>query len=118
MQTSGISLLLDLFDCKSPTLNNTAILEQLFVDALQFGGFEAVDHLSHTTLNLETTFIYVFKQSHATMHAWPKSGFVSVDVYAYGNPETMRPALEIIRGFLTQKLIARSIKAQIIERGA
>jgi S-adenosylmethionine decarboxylase len=116
MQTSGVSLMLDLFDCKSPALANEGILEQHFVDALQFAGFDTVDHLSHHFPNQGTTFVYILKQSHATLHTWPENGFVSVDVYSCGKPEAVRPAPEIIRGYLTQKLIARSVKAQVIER--
>jgi len=117
MQTSGVSLILDLFDCRSPALANEGILEQLFVDALQFAGFDAIDHLSHRFPNQGTTFVYILNQSHATLHLFPASGFVSVDVYSCGKPEAVRPALEIIRGYLTQKLIARSVQAQIIVRG-
>lgn len=117
MPPSGVSLILDLDGCKSPALANEGILEQLFVDALQFAGFEVVDHLSRRFPDRGTTLIYILKQSHATLHLWPDSGFVSVDVYAHGKPEAVRPALEIIRGYLTQKLIARSVQAQIIVRG-
>ena len=117
MQTTGISLLLDLFDCKSAALNNDAILEELFVSALQFGGLEIVDHLSLKSPRQGTTHIFILKQSHAAIQTWPASGFVSIDVYASGAAESARPALEIIRGYLTQKLIAGAAKAQIIERG-
>jgi len=117
MPTSGVSLILDLYDCKSPALANSDILEQLFVDALQFAGFDLVDHLSRHLPNQGTTFVYILKQSHATLHTWAKSEFVSVDVYSSGKSEAVRPALEIIRGYLTQKLIARSVQAQIIIRG-
>ncbi len=117
MQTTGISLLLDLHDCRSPALSNEGVLEQLFAAALQFAGFEAVDHLTHCFPNQGTTFIYVLRQSHAMLHTWPESGFVSVDVYSCGEPQVVRPALESIRGYLTQKLMARSINARLIERG-
>jgi S-adenosylmethionine decarboxylase proenzyme len=117
MQTTGISLLLDLYDCQSLALSNDAVLEELVVSALQFGGFEAVDHLSHKFPNQGTTHIFILQQSHATLHTWPESNFVSVDVYSCGAPAAVRPALEIIRGYLTQKLIARTVKAQFIERG-
>lgn len=117
MQTSGVSLILDLYDCKSPALANQAILEQLFVDALQFAGFEVIDHLTHHFSNQGITFVYILEQSHATLHTWAGSEFVSIDVYSHGKPEEVRPALEIIRGYLTQKLIARSVKAQIVVRG-
>jgi len=42
MQTAGITLLLDLYECKSPAINNAEVLDQLFVSALQLAGFEVV----------------------------------------------------------------------------
>jgi S-adenosylmethionine decarboxylase len=116
MKTTGITLLLDLYDCKSP-LNNDPVLEQVFSSALEFGGFQPIDHFTHKFYPQGTTHIFVMKQSHATIHAWHETGFVAVDVFSTGVPEAVRPALEIIRGYLTQKLIAQTVKAQLIERG-
>lgn len=117
METSGITLLLDLYDCKSPALNNPAVLEELFVSALQFAGFELVDQCAHHFPKQGLTFVCILRQSHATLHTWPEAGFVAADVYACGDPGTARAALEIIRGYLAQKLIARSVNARLVERG-
>jgi S-adenosylmethionine decarboxylase len=117
MQTSGITLLLDLYDCKSPAIHNRSILEQLFVNALQFAGFEVVDQLSHQFPAQGITFVCILRQSHATLHTWPESNYATADVYACGAPEKVRSALEIVRGYLAQKLIASSVNARMIERG-
>jgi S-adenosylmethionine decarboxylase proenzyme len=117
MQTTGVTLLLDLYDCKSPAINNQGILEQLFVSSLQFAGFEVVDQLSHQFPAQGITFICILRQSHATLHTWPEANFATVDVYACGSPDKVRTALEIVRGYLTQKLIARSVNSRMIERG-
>ena len=116
MATTGISLLLDLYDCKSP-LNNDAVLDQVFTSALQFGGLEPIDHTTQKFPPYGSTHIFTLKQAHATIHTWVQNGYVAVDVYAAGDPATIRPALSIIRGYLTQKLIARTTKEQLIERG-
>ncbi|MEW5720193.1 MAG: adenosylmethionine decarboxylase [Chloroflexota bacterium] len=118
MQTTGITLLLDLYDCKSPAINSEAVLEQLFVSALQFAGFEMVDQSVHQLPKQGITLVCIMRQSHAALHALPEAGFVAVDVYAEGKPETARAALEIIRGFLAQKLMAHSVNARFIERGS
>jgi S-adenosylmethionine/arginine decarboxylase-like enzyme len=117
MQTSGISLLLDLYDCKSPAIHNEAVLEQLCVSALQFAGFEVVDQLAHRFPKQGIMVICILHQAHASLHAQPAAGVVTAEVYACGEPETVRPALEIVRGYLAQKLIARSVTARFIERG-
>ena len=117
MQTAGITLLLDLYDCKSPAINNEAVLDQLFVSALQFAGFEVVDQLAQRLPSQGVVVVCVLRDAHASLRTWPESGFVSADVYAYGKPEAARAALEIVRGYLAQKLIARSVNARLIERG-
>jgi S-adenosylmethionine/arginine decarboxylase-like enzyme len=59
----------------------------------------------------------LLRQVHASLHASPESGFVTADVYASGKPEVVRPALEIVRGYLAQKLIARAVNSRFVERG-
>ena len=117
MQATGNSLLLDLYDCTSPALNSPDMLEQLFMDALQFAGFDMVEHLSHQFPIQGTTFITILRQSHAALHTWPENGFVSVDVYSCGAPAAVRAALDIFRERLTQSLAARTSNARFIERG-
>jgi S-adenosylmethionine decarboxylase proenzyme len=118
MQTTGTTLLLDLYDCKSPAINSQAVMEQLFVSALQLAGFELVDQCIHQFPKQGITFVCILRQSHAALHTVPEAGFVAVDVYAESKPETARAALEIIRGYLAQKLVARSVNARYIERGS
>jgi len=93
------------------------VLDQLFVSALQFAGFEVVDQLTHRSPNQGTMVICILRQAHASLHAQSGSGTVTADVYVSGDPEMARAALEIVRGYLAQKLIARSVNARLIERG-
>ena len=117
MQTVGITLLLDLYDCKSPAINNAEALDQLFVSALQLAGFEVVDQLAQHFPSQGAVVVCVLRDAHASLRAWPEAGFVSADVYAYGKPEAARAALEIVRGYLAQKLIARAVNSRFVERG-
>jgi len=117
MQTAGISLLLDLYDCTSAALNNAEQLDQLFMDALQYAGFNSVEHLSHQFPIQGNTFITILSQSHAALHTWPEIGFVSVDIYSCGTPAEVKNALEVLRERLTQDLAARSTRVHFVERG-
>jgi S-adenosylmethionine/arginine decarboxylase-like enzyme len=115
MSATGLTLLLDLHECKSPALGNPSLLEELFIGALQFAGLESVDHFSRP-VNHGTMQVYQLPQGHAVLYVW-QPNFVSIDLYTIGETAVLRPALELIRGYLTQKLIARSANAQLIERG-
>lgn len=116
MPTTGITLLLDLYDCKSPALNNQILLEQILVGALQFAGLEIVEQIAHR-LGEQTIVMCALREAHACLRAFPATGFVAAEVSAVGKPETARAATEIVRGYLAQKLIARSVNARLLERG-
>lgn len=116
MSTTGITLLLDLYDCKSPALNNQVLLEQILVGALQFAGLEVVEQVAHR-LGEHAVVMCVLRDAHACLRAFPATGFVAVEVSAVGESEATRTAVEIVRGYLTQKLIARSVNARLLERG-
>lgn len=117
MQTAGITLLLDLYDCKSPALNNEAVLEQLLVSALQFAGLEVVEQVSHRFPSQSAVVTCILRDAYAVLQVLPGAGLVAADVAVIGKPEAARAALEIVRGYLAQKLIARSVNARWIERG-
>jgi S-adenosylmethionine/arginine decarboxylase-like enzyme len=117
MSPTGITLLLDLYDCKSPALNNQALLEQILVGALQFAGLEVVEQVAHRFGDQGAVVLCIVRDAHACLRAFPASGFVAAEVSALGKPEATRAAVEIVRGYLAQKLIARSVNARLLERG-
>ncbi|MBM3129030.1 MAG: adenosylmethionine decarboxylase [Chloroflexi bacterium] len=114
---TGLTMLLDLHDCKSPVLGNETMLEQLLVSALQIAGLTVVDQLSHRFPAQGARVLCVLREGHAALHTQPGAGAVAADVMLLGAPEAARAALEIVRGYLAQKLIARSVQARVIERG-
>lgn len=116
MSMTGTTLSLDLFECKSPALGNEALLEQLLVSALQFAGVEVKEQVAHRLPNQGALVLCVLRDGYAALHA-QANGAVVADVTLIGKPETARAALEIVRGFLAQKLIARSVNAQVSARG-
>jgi S-adenosylmethionine decarboxylase len=120
MQSTGISLLLDLYDCLSPYLNNADALQQLFAEALHTAGFQVVERLAHRFAEhgQGTTMIFILQQSHAALHTWPESGYISVDVYSCGRSMEVRAALEALCIQLSQKLSAGRTAAQWVERNA
>jgi S-adenosylmethionine/arginine decarboxylase-like enzyme len=116
MSPTGVTLLLDLHECKSPALGNQAVLEQIVVSALQFAGLEVLEQVVHR-VGESVAVLCVLRDAHACLHALPATGFVCVEVSALGKPDAARAAIEIVRGYLAQKLIARSVNARVIERG-
>jgi S-adenosylmethionine/arginine decarboxylase-like enzyme len=117
MSHTGITLLLDLHECKSPALDNQVLLEQILIGALQFAGLEVVEQVGHRFGGQGVVVMCILREAHACLRAFPATGFVGVEVSALGKPDATRAVLEIVRGYLAQKLIARSVDARLLERG-
>ena len=103
IETTGISLLLELYECKAPALHSAEALEQLFLAGLTNAGFETVDHILHRFPGQGVTLVYILRQSHATLHTWPEKEYASVDVFSCGKLAAVRPAPESICRYLSQR---------------
>lgn len=117
MTTTGITLSLDLHECRSPALGNAELLEQVVVSALQFAGLDVREQLSQRLPGYGVLVLCILGDGYAALHALDSAAVVA-DVTLSGTPEAARAALEIVRGFLAQKLIARAVTARVVERGS
>lgn len=117
MRHKGRELLLDLFDCKSASLNDTSLLERILLDAAQFARFDVVGRMAHQFPHQGITLVLILGQSHATLHTWPESRFAALDVYVCDESRETCAALETIRDHLIQILEPRSFESRLIERG-
>ncbi len=117
MHQNGHELLVDLFDCKSASLNDALLLERILLDAVQCARFDVVGRMVHQFPHQGITLVLILGQSHATLHTWPESRFVALDVYVCGESEETCVALETIRDRLIQILEPRSFESRLIERG-
>lgn len=117
MDTTGLELILDLYNCKSVTLDNLDALERVALDSIKIAGFEVVDRIAHQFSNQGITLVLILAQSHATLHTWPEARFVTADVYACGASGTIAPSLEIVRKELVQRFEPGAFTARVIERG-
>lgn len=75
MATPGVSLLLDLYECQSPALGKPALLEEVFIGALQFAGLETLDHSNRNLGNQGTMQIYQLPRGHAVLYVWQPTEF-------------------------------------------
>jgi S-adenosylmethionine decarboxylase proenzyme len=117
MGMTGMQLLLDLYDCDAATLHDAETVESIFRQAINSAGFQVVNRTMHQFPHQGITLVLILAQSHATLHTWPESNFATVDVYACGASETVKPALEKICEHLVQRFAPLKFSSQFVNRG-
>lgn len=116
MLHTGAELLLDLYDCGSPVLNDADVLERVLLDGIRLAGFEVVERVVHRFPDRGTTLVLILAQSHVALHVWPEARFIAVDVYTCGDA-TVSSALQTLGRHLAEQFQARSVESRLVERG-
>lgn len=80
---TGHHWMLDLFDCRCPTLmlEQAEALRQPSVDACVDAGMTVLSSTFHQFAPTGVTGVVLLSESHLALHTWPEYGFVSFDVY-------------------------------------
>jgi S-adenosylmethionine decarboxylase len=80
---NGHHWLLDLSDCQAPAhlLEDATALAPLLLQAACDAGMDVVGHVFHQFAPTGVTGAVILAESHLTVHTWPESKFVAIDVY-------------------------------------
>lgn len=82
-RVTGHHWLLDLSDCHAPAeiLEDAHTLERLVPAAARAAGMTVVGQVFHQFAPCGVTGAVILSESHVTVHTWPESRFVAIDVY-------------------------------------
>jgi len=83
-QSSGLHLIGDLYgcDCDSRLMLDSAYLEEFCKQCVATAGLTSVGTLFHSFgEGGGVTGVVVLAESHLSIHTWPESGYVTLDVY-------------------------------------
>lgn len=80
---TGHHWLLDLSDCQADKrfLEKTEHLEKFLPSVARDAGMTVVGQVFHQFQPSGVTGALILSESHVTVHTWPESGFVAIDVY-------------------------------------
>lgn len=106
-QITGLHIIADLHGCPTAEiLTNATLLEAICINFVREEGLLDVGRLFHTFIDGGgVTGVVVLAESHLSVHTWPESGYVSIDVFVCN-----------YTGDNTQK--ARTLAARLIDRFA
>ena len=82
-EVTGYHWLLDLSGCSAPSeiIENAETLEQILPKLAIKAGMNVVGYSFHQFLPVGVTGAVILSESHLTVHTWPESKFVAVDIY-------------------------------------
>jgi S-adenosylmethionine decarboxylase proenzyme len=119
-RVTGHHWLLDLSDCQAPAaiLEDASTLEQLLPQAARQAGMHIVGQVFHQFAPSGVTGAVILSESHLTVHTWPESKFVAIDVYVCDFNHTNRAKGERLAQALTALFAPGSCSSQNVQRAS
>ncbi len=71
----------DLTDCDSTSLLSPEGVESVFAAVLGRAGATVVNSVAHVFPGAALTCVLILAESHATLHTWPETGTVNIDIF-------------------------------------
>ena len=107
----GLHLLIDLWECSH--LQDMLLIERTMRNAAETCGATVLDIKLHSFgKNAGITGVAILAESHISIHTWPETGYVAIDVFMCGSCDP-RKAIPIF----TDAFASKKSKVQAIGRG-
>lgn len=105
--TLGKHMLIDLFDCqcKSGMLNSSIFLLKIANNIVELSGNTVVEIARHEFKPEGATLVLLLAESHLSIHTYPESKYVSIDIYGCGVKTNPINAMDYIFNVFKPKMI-------------
>src|SRR5215471_800093 len=80
----GSQVVLDLYECKTPHLDDLEWVRSTLVDAARAAGATIVQTVFHKFAPWGISGVVVIAESHLAIHIWPENRYAAVDVFTCG----------------------------------
>ncbi len=81
MDSLGIHILVEFYDCNTSVLNDPEVIEKEMVKAAELIEATIISSSSHAFSPHGVSALVVIAESHLTMHTWPEHGYAAVDLF-------------------------------------
>ena len=112
METIGRHLIAEFYGCPADKLDDLEHIRSSMLQAVEEIGATLVGETFHRFAPQGVTGVVVIAESHLSIHTWPESGYVALDLYTCGGLDP-RPGLESLQ----RALEAHNGRFQEIVRG-
>ncbi len=109
----GQHYILELYNCEPNGLNDEQFVRQAVIDAAVRAGATLLQVNSHCFSPCGVTALGLLAESHLSIHTWPETGYVAIDLFTCGHTATPQKACT----FLTDYFKAVRHNTIIVPRG-
>jgi len=113
MESLGNHLIVELYDCNSALINDTAYVEKTLLKAVEISGAKMVQSVIHEFNPHGVSGVIVIEESHFSIHTWPEYGYCALDIFTCGDYIDNESALN----YLVENFKAKSFSVNEIKRG-
>ena len=110
---SGITCLLELYDCPPDILDNQEHIDSALREAVVRARATLLDQISRRFNPQGVTAVGILAESHISIHTWPEHGYATVDIFTCGQRAMPERACE----YLIEALSAGQHSIERVERG-
>lgn len=111
---SGITCLLELYDCPPDILDDQDQIDDALRDAVTHARATLLQQVSRRFSPQGVTSLGILAESHISIHTWPEHGYAAIDVFTCGH----RAVPEQACSYLIEALSAGHHSIERVERGS
>ncbi len=93
---SGITCLLELYDCPPDILDNRELIEKALRNAVDSAQATLLEQVSKQFTPQGVTALGILAESHISIHTWPEHGYAAIDIFTCGNKAMPERACEYL----------------------
>ena len=115
----GVHLLLSLNDCPSHLLERIEDSDRIGKRVCSEVGLSIVSTSSHQFTPIGATVLYLLTESHLSIHTWPETKMVAIDVFCCIENRTIAQAEHIVRNaerIFIKEFGAKSYTSKLVHR--
>jgi S-adenosylmethionine decarboxylase len=91
----GSHCILELFGCPSQLLDDTQFIQSAIQEAVKSANATLLKEISYQFEPFGVTALALLSESHISIHTWPETGYIAIDVFTCG--EHTRPEQACLR---------------------
>lgn len=97
MESLGVHILAEYYECDTGILNNQDQIERYMNEAADIAGATVVQSAFHAFNPHGVSGVVVIAESHLTIHTWPEYGYAAVDIFTCGDSVEPQKALDHLK---------------------
>lgn len=109
----GSQVVLDLYECETPHLDDVEWVKKTLVDAARAAGATIIETVFHKFSPWGISGVVVIAESHLAIHIWPENRYAAIDVFTCGENVEIANAT----AFLTRKFRSKRAMQHRFSRG-